>query len=109
MLTVVNEKDGPRALLHVHLVPGAKRAGVAGVHGDSLKVAVVEPPERGRANRALLRLLAEALGVPRSAVEIVGGRATRRKRVRVSGVDAGTLSSRIEAVLSRVGRKGPKR
>lgn len=57
-----------------------------GTHGDALKVRVTAPPEGGRANDEVIRLLAGALGVPRSAVEIVAGHTSRRKRVRVFGV-----------------------
>ena len=47
---------------------GARRSEVVGVHGGALKVAVQAPPDKGKANRAVVELLAEALGVPLSAV-----------------------------------------
>jgi uncharacterized protein (TIGR00251 family) len=56
------------------------------VVGDRLRVAVVAPPVDGKANEAVVRTLAEALGVPRSSVKIVRGETGRRKTVRVHGV-----------------------
>lgn len=70
----------------VHVQPRARRGGIAGAHGDALKVRVTAPPEGGRANDEVVRVLADALGVPRSAVEIVAGGRSRRKRVRILGV-----------------------
>jgi uncharacterized protein (TIGR00251 family) len=64
---------------------------VGPVVGDRLRVAVAAPPVDGKANEAVVRTLAEALGVPRSAVEIVRGEAGRRKTVRVRGITLATL------------------
>jgi uncharacterized protein len=74
-------------LLWLHVQPGAARTGVAGLHGDALKVKVAAAAERGRANAAVARLLAGELGVRPSDVEVVSGHASRRKRVRVRGID----------------------
>jgi uncharacterized protein (TIGR00251 family) len=64
------------------------------VVGDRLRVAVNAPPVDGKANEAVVRTLAAALGVPRSAVEIVRGETGRRKTVRIRGVTlAGLLAA----------------
>jgi len=68
----------------VHVVPGSRRERVVGLHGDALRIAVAAPPEKGRSNDALVRILAAALGVRSSEVAIVSGLASRRKRVRAS-------------------------
>lgn len=78
--------DGESVTLAVHVQPRARKSEVAGTHGDALKVRVTAPPEGGRANEEVVRILADALGVPRSAVEIVAGHTSRRKRVRIRGV-----------------------
>jgi uncharacterized protein len=57
---------------------------------------VAAPPERGRANAALVALLSEMLGVPRSAVRIVAGHAARRKIVEVDGLDAAAVERLLE-------------
>jgi uncharacterized protein (TIGR00251 family) len=74
-------------LISLQVQPGAARAGIVGLHGDALKVKVAAAPERGRANAAVMRLLADELGVRPSDVEVVSGHSSRRKRVRVHGAD----------------------
>jgi hypothetical protein len=56
------------------------------MRGDAVKIAVTAPPEKGAANRALEKLLAEEFGLPSSAVAVVAGGASRRKRVSLQGV-----------------------
>ena len=87
-------------MLRVHAQPGASRPGVAGVHGDALKVRVREPAERGRANRAIEALVAELFGVPPSAVSVRSGATGRAKRVRIEGVDTETAAARLRQALS---------
>jgi len=60
-------------LIAVKVVPGASRDRIAGPLGERLKVQVRQPPEKGKANRALCRLLASALGVKRAEVAVVRG------------------------------------
>ncbi len=66
--------------------PRASRAKIGPVHDGRLKIAVTSPPVDGEANAAVIELLAKALGVPKSRVEIVAGTSSRRKTVRVAGV-----------------------
>jgi uncharacterized protein (TIGR00251 family) len=72
-------------VLRLHVRPGAGRTGVVGRHGDALKVSVAAPPDKGRANEAVLALVADVLGVGRSAVDLMAGPASRSKRVVVRG------------------------
>jgi uncharacterized protein (TIGR00251 family) len=69
--------EGTRLRLRVK--PGAKRDAIVGVHGGALKLAVAAPPEKGQANRAVLRLLARALELPPAAVTLVAGESSRDK------------------------------
>jgi uncharacterized protein len=69
--------------LAIKVVPNASRSEIVGSLGDRLKVRVAAPPEEGKANRALVRLLSEWLGG--SEVEIVAGTGTPAKTVRVAG------------------------
>lgn len=87
--------DGDGVLAFVHLQPGARRTAAAGVHGARLKVAVTAPPREGRANEALLRWVADQLGVPRSAVRLAAGDRSRDKTLRIAGVDAGQAQRRL--------------
>ncbi len=87
-------------LIDVHAQPGARRAAITGTHGDALKVRVAAPPVAGAANRAIEEALAAALGVAKGAVEVVGGPSSRRKRVKVSGIDEPTARRILDAVLA---------
>ena len=69
------------------------------MHGTALKVAVRAVAEKGRANEAVLRLLADALGVPVLQVDLVAGTASRDKVVVVRGLDAAELRARLAAAL----------
>jgi len=81
--------------LRVRLSPGARRQGVLGAYGDALKVAVHAPPERGRANEALLDLLARTLGVSRASLRLLAGHTARDKTVLVHGLPASTIRERL--------------
>ena len=86
-------------VLHVHVQPGAGRSAVVGRHGDALKVRVAAPPVEGRANEATEALLAEALGVARSDLELTSGASSRSKRYRLKGVDGAELDKRLRVAL----------
>jgi uncharacterized protein (TIGR00251 family) len=68
----------------VHVQPGARRTEVVGRHGDALKVRVTAPPVGGRANQAVIALLAAALAIPPSSVQVAAGTSSRRKRLRIT-------------------------
>ena len=80
--------------------PGAARAAIVGRHGDAWKVRVAEAPERGRANEAVLRLLAEALAVPRTALTLVSGHVAREKIVELTGIGPGLTERRLSSAAS---------
>jgi uncharacterized protein (TIGR00251 family) len=65
--------------------PGARRTEVAGRHGPGWRVRVAAPPERGRANEALVEHLADLVGVPKAAVRVVSGAGSRDKVVEIDG------------------------
>jgi conserved hypothetical protein TIGR00251 len=71
--------------LEIRVQPGARRSEVVGVLGTALKVRVASPANDGKANAALVRFIADQLGVPTRAVEIVRGLHSRSKVVRVVG------------------------
>lgn len=92
--------------MRLRVTPGAGRAAVVGRHGDGWKVRVTAAPENGRANEAVLRLLAEALSLPRQALTLVSGHGGRDKIVEFSGVGPALAERRLaSASESDRGRK----
>ena len=87
--------------LRVRVHPGARVARLRGWQGDVLRVDVTEAPERGRANDAVVRLLATALDVTRTDVSVRQGHASRDKRIEVAGLDPGELRARIDRTLRK--------
>lgn len=81
--------------LRVRVQPRASRSEIAGVRGDELRIRLQAPPVDGAANQALVRFLADALGAPRSAVEIVSGLASRSKTVVIRGVAEADAARRL--------------
>jgi len=67
-------------------VPRAATTGVAGRHGDAIKIRIAAPPVDGAANDELVRFLAQRLGIPRSAIRITAGESARRKTVSIGGI-----------------------
>jgi len=81
--------------LRLRVSPGASRAGIVGPHGDGWKIRVTAPPEAGRANEAVLRLVAETLDLPLSAVTLVSGHGAREKIVQLTGVEPAQVARRF--------------
>jgi len=101
------EADDEGVVIAVSAVPGAGRSEIVGRHGDALKVRVAVPPEKGKANEAIVALLAHELGVPASTVSLVSGATGRAKRFRVDGVDVDTATDLLEGIVAANGRRGP--
>ncbi len=81
--------------LRLRVSPGAGRTALVGRHGDAWKVRVTEAPERGRANEAVLRLLAETLALPRTALTLVSGHGGREKIVELTGIGPALIERRL--------------
>jgi uncharacterized protein (TIGR00251 family) len=81
--------------LRLRVSPGAGRAAIVGRHGDAWKVRVTAPPEHGRANEAVLRLLATKLALPREAVSLVSGHSGRDKIVELTGLGPALIERRL--------------
>jgi uncharacterized protein (TIGR00251 family) len=95
MLELTETDGGTRLRLRVK--PGARKNGVLGVHDGALRVGVTAAPEKGKANRAVLEALADALDLAPSSLEILSGHASSDKSVR-----APLPPSEIRARLSSV-------
>jgi uncharacterized protein (TIGR00251 family) len=85
------------AVLAVYVTPKASRDEVAGWRGSELAVRVTSAPEGGKANAAVCRTLAKALGVPKTSVAVVRGDTARHKVLEIAGVS----ETELFAVLGR--------
>jgi len=84
-------QSGDGLVFKVQVVPRASRSEIVGEHNGALRIRVAAAPVDGAANEELVRLLARALRVPRSAVEITAGHSAKLKTVRVTGLEVSAL------------------
>ena len=86
----------PTTRLRIRVSPAARRTEIVGRQGDAWKVRVAAAPERGKANDALLRLLAERLRLPLAGLSLVSGHGARDKVVELRGLGAAEADRRLE-------------
>lgn len=102
---LIDAKDG--LLVAVHVQPGAGSTELTGRHGDALKVRVGAPPTGGRANEAVIGLLARTFGIAAKDIELTSGQTSRLKRFKLGDLDREAAEKLVDQALERVGR-GPK-
>lgn len=88
--------DG-RITLTLHIQPGAKKTEFAGLHGDALKIRLAAPPVDGKANEALVKFVAETLGLAKAAVSLKSGQTSRRKVLEVIGTSPAAIAALVAA------------
>ncbi|MHC4600514.1 MAG: DUF167 domain-containing protein [Planctomycetota bacterium] len=84
--------------LAVIVHPGARRESIGPRRERGLKVSVHAPPEKGKANRAALDLLARWLGLPRRNLTILHGETARRKVIRIEGLEPSALEEKLKTL-----------
>jgi len=84
------------ARLPIKVVPGSSKNCIAGWLGETLRIRVIAPPERGKANIAVEKIIAEALGVSNDSVNIVQGLTSARKVVEITGMAESDIRSRLD-------------
>ncbi|MCX7826853.1 MAG: DUF167 domain-containing protein [Verrucomicrobiae bacterium] len=89
--------------LSVRVQPGASRSGVAGLHGNELKIRLKAPPVEDKANEALLEFLAETLRVRRSQCRLLRGEKSRSKIVLVRGAEEALVRADLAVKLAAPG------
>lgn len=88
-------QDGDDVLIRVKAVPGSSRDQIAGLVGDRLKIRISAPPEAGKANKAICKLLARHLGVKPKDVTIETGQTNPEKAIRIAGANADRLREQL--------------
>jgi len=89
------------ATLKIRAKTRADRDEILEVRGDALLIAVTAPPEKGRANKVILKTLAKQLGVAKSSLTIVSGETHRDKRIHIAGLGADEVRHRLNLSDSR--------
>ena len=102
MLKIDEDKTGLK--FNIYVQPRSSRNQIVGLHGDALKVKITAPPVEGAANKMCITVLAKVLNLPKSAIEIVSGQASRTKRVQVRGGKTGISAKRLGVLKSLSGR-----
>jgi uncharacterized protein (TIGR00251 family) len=87
--------------LRLRVSPGAKRAAVVGRYGDAWKVRVAAPAEAGRANAAVVRLIATAVALSPDSVRLVSGHSGRDKIVELAGIDPTLTERRLASAAGK--------
>ena len=82
-------------ILHVKVVPASSRDRVAGRYGDGIKIQTSAPPEAGKANAAVTKILAQFLSLKHGQVALISAPANPRKQFRISGLTAAQLAEKL--------------
>ena len=98
MLRLTVEKDA--VLLPVKIVPGASRTRCLGEWEGRARIAIAAPPEKGRANEALVKFLAGLLGLHRRDVSVASGHTTPLKTIRIERAAADAIRAALQPVRS---------
>lgn len=93
--------------LAVFCQPKASRTALIGTHAGMVKVKVREAAIDGKANEALLVLLAAALAIPRRQLRLLTGEQSRMKRVLAEGIDEEAALARLATATGGSGERGP--
>jgi uncharacterized protein (TIGR00251 family) len=88
-------------LLGVQAHAGARRNGILGVRNGMLRVAVTAAPENGKANDAIVKVLSEALGLPKSSIELVSGATAAKKQFLLAGQNADAIRATLAGLSDR--------
>ena len=86
------------AAIDVLIQPRSSRDEIVGMHEGRLRIKISAPPVDGKANERLTEVLAKAFHIPKSSIEIIRGRSSKLKTVRLGGIDVKTC----EDVLSKL-------
>ena len=102
MTSATLEPHADGTILPVRAHPGARRNEIRGVQDGMLKVSVTQAPEKGKANKAVIELLAKKLGLKKSQIELIAGETSHQKRFLVRGIKPDELADRVRALAADI-------
>lgn len=91
---ISDTRDG--AVIAVRVIPRAEKSAIAGIRDGAVLVRLSAPPVDGAANAELIEVMAGALGVPKRAITITSGEASRRKTLLIAGISAATVLTKLD-------------
>ena len=91
MLDIVTTNSG--VILSIRTQPGSSKNRIIGEYGGRLKLAVTAAPEKGKANKAVIELLADTLRINESSIQIISGESSRDKRLMIEGLTPEDIKS----------------
>jgi uncharacterized protein len=97
MVALEVHPDG--TILPVRAQPGARRNEIRGEQDSALKVCVTQSPEKGKANKALIEVIAKALSLRKSQIELISGETSHQKRFLIRGISLDDLARRIAEAI----------
>ena len=97
LVELSEQPDG--VVLPVKARPGARRNAIDGVHAGALKVSVAQAAEKGKANAAIIALLAKEIGVSKSEIQLSSGATNSQKKFLVKGISAKELANRLDEII----------
>jgi uncharacterized protein (TIGR00251 family) len=90
----------PITRLTIKVIPGASQTKIAGLLGDTVKIRVQAPPEKGKANIAVIDILAKFLGVPAHQITLCSGATSQNKVVEIQGLSSEELASKLSTLAN---------
>lgn len=102
MIDLETREEG--VVLPVKAHPGARRNEVGGVQNGMLKVSVTQAPEKGKANKAIVALLAKKLSLKKGQIQLITGETSGQKRFLIDSVSLSELRERIESLIAASGK-----
>jgi len=99
-MTLALERHTDGTILPVRAHAAARKNEIHGSQAGMLKVSVTQAPEKGKANKAIVSLLAKELGLKKSQIEIVSGETSPQKRFLIRGVSRDVLDERIQPYVA---------
>jgi len=96
---IVRQTKKGHGVLRLHVQPRASRSEICGIHGDSLRVAITAPPLEGKANKAVILLLAKLFSVQKKDITLMTGEHSRFKTVKFSSMTAVDIKKRLQSLL----------
>ncbi len=87
--------------LHIKVIPSSSKDCITGWLADSLKIKVKAPPEKGKANKAVIKVLEKSLSLPKGSVNIESGLTSCKKIIEINAVDDNIITNKLEQILKK--------